>query len=144
MSTLSAQYVLEYAYRRSTGPVIGRFLTGLRDGRIEGVRTSGGRTIVPPVEYDPDTGDSLTEWVPVGEEGEVMTWSWVSAPRRLHPMQHPFAWALIRLDGADTQLLHAVDAGNADRMRSGMRVRVRWAADRVGSIMDIACFEPIT
>ena len=39
-------------------------------------------------------------------------------------------------------MLHAVDAGSAAAMRTGMRVRPRWAASRVGSIRDIACFEP--
>ena len=60
------------------------------------------------------------------------------------PLDRPFGWALIRLDGADTALLHAVDAGSADAMRTGMRVRPRWAAERVGSIRDLACFEPPT
>ena len=30
---LRAGHVLEYAYTRSTGPVVGAFLTGLRDRR---------------------------------------------------------------------------------------------------------------
>ena len=59
-------------------------------------------------------------------------------------LQHPFAWALIRLDGADTALLHGVDAGRSDAMITGMRVRARWAEERTGSITDIACFEPVT
>ena len=141
MSNLSAPYVLEYAYRRSTGPVIGRFLTGLRDRKIEGVRSGNGRVIVPPLEYDPETGEEITEWVELGEEGVVQTWAWVHHPQRLHPLKHPFAWALIRLDGAHTDLLHAVDAGDIASMESGMRVRVRWASETVGSIRDIACFE---
>jgi uncharacterized OB-fold protein len=49
---------------------------------------------------------------------------------------------LIQLDGADTAMLHAVDAGSIDRMHTGMRVKVRWAAARSGRIEDIACFEP--
>ena len=50
-------HVLEYpgGYTRSVGPVIGRFLTGLRDGRIEAVRLADGRVLVPPTEYDPST-----------------------------------------------------------------------------------------
>ena len=36
-------------------PVIGRFLTGLRDGRILAVRLADGRVLVPPTEYDPAT-----------------------------------------------------------------------------------------
>jgi hypothetical protein len=39
-------------------------------------------------------------------------------------------------------MLHAVDAGSAAAMRTGLRVQVRWAVDRTGSIRDIACFEP--
>ena len=59
--TLTAHHVLEYpgGYTRSVGPVIGRFLTGLRDGRIEGVRLADGRVLVPPTEYDPTTSDAI-------------------------------------------------------------------------------------
>ena len=139
---LTAPYVLEYTYQRSTGPVIGRFLTALRDARIEGVRTAGGRVLVPPLEYDPDSSEPTGEAVEVGQSGVVTTWSWVGAPRRFHPLAHPFAWALIRLDGADTAMLHAVDAGDAAAMRTGMRVTARWRAERIGSIKDIECFVP--
>ncbi len=139
---LSAPYVLEYTYQRSTGPVIGRFLTALRDARIEGVRTATGRVIVPPVEYDPETGEAVGEAVEVGQSGVVTTWAWVSAPRRFHPLDRPFAWALVRLDGADTAMLHAVDAAGPDAMRTGMRVTARWRAERIGSIKDLECFVP--
>jgi uncharacterized OB-fold protein len=139
---LSAPYVLEYVYRRSTGPVIGRFLTGLRDGRIEGVRTASGRVLVPPTEYDPESGETVGEFVAVGQAGVVTTWCWITEPRRGQPLDRPFAWALVKLDGADTALLHAVDAGSIDRMATGMRVQVRWRAERAGTIQDIECFEP--
>ncbi|HEX7671450.1 MAG TPA: hypothetical protein VF395_17780, partial [Polyangiaceae bacterium] len=107
---LSAEYVLEYTYQRSVGPVIGRFLAALRDARVEGVRTKSGRVLVPPAEYDPDTGEATEEFVEVGQGGAVKTWSWIAEPRRANPLQKPFAWALVLLDGADTALLHAVDA----------------------------------
>jgi hypothetical protein len=140
--TLAAPHTLEYPYTRSTGPVIGRFLTGLRERRIEGVRASGGRVIVPPAEYDPVTSEPLTDFVEVGMSGVVTTWAWVYHPRPKHPLDRPFAWALIRLDGADTSMLHAVDAGDASRMKTGMRVRVRWREETSGEIQDIACFVP--
>jgi uncharacterized OB-fold protein len=140
--SLLAQHVLEYPYTRSVGPVIGRFLAGLRDGRIEGVRTPSGRVIVPPVEYDPETGDEAREFVEVGTSGVVTTWSWIAEPRSNQPLDHAFAWALIKVDGADTALLHAVDAGDESNMRTGMRVKVRWRGDRQGHITDIECFEP--
>ena len=138
---LRAPYTLEYTYRRSLGPVIGRFLSSLREGRIEGVRTASGKVLVPPTEYDPDTGEAVGDFVTVGEIGTVTTWAWVSEPRPRQPLGHAFAWALIKLDGADTAMLHAVDAGTPERMATGMRVRVRWSTARTGAIQDIACFE---
>lgn len=142
IAPLTAPHVLEYAYTRSVGPVIGRFLGGLRDRKLLGVRTATGRVLVPPQEYDPDTGDAVGDFVEVGQSGTVTTWAWVAAPRPKHPLQRPFAWALVRLDGADTAMLHAVDAGQESRMRTGMRVRVRWRDETLGEITDIACFEP--
>jgi uncharacterized protein len=139
---LSAPYVLEYTYKRSLGPIIGRFLTGLRDQRIHGVRLRDGRVMVPPAEYDPDSGEAVDELVEVGQAGVVVAWAWVAEPRRFQPLDRPFAWALIRLDGADTAMVHAVDAGAPEHMVTGMRVTVRWRPERTGSITDIACFEP--
>jgi uncharacterized OB-fold protein len=141
-AALTAHYVLEYVYRRSVGPVLGQFFAGLRDGRILGVRTRAGRVLVPPSEYDPDTGEPTGDLVEVAPTGAVTTWTWVAAPRPQHPLQRPFAWALVRLDGADTALLHAVDAGSPDAMTTGMRVRARWRDPRAGEMADLACFEP--
>ena len=139
---LSALHVLEYPYKRSVGPVIGRFLTGLREKRFEGIRAADGRVLVPPVEYDPQTAQELSEFVPVGPGGVVTTWSWIAEPRSNNPLQEPFAWALVKLDGADTALLHAVDAGDETKMKTGMRVRPRWREERTGHILDLECFEP--
>jgi uncharacterized OB-fold protein len=139
---LVAPNILEYPYTRTVGPVLGRFMTGLREGRIEGVRAEDGRVLVPPTEYDPVTSESLDEFVEVGQAGVVTTWAWVNEPRANQPLDRPFAWALIRLDGADTALLHAVDAGDEARMATGMRVRVQWRDERAGEIQDIACFVP--
>jgi uncharacterized OB-fold protein len=140
--SLSAGYVLEYPYHRSVGPVIGAFLGGLRERRIIGIRAADGRVLVPPQEYDPQTGEALSEVVEVGDAGVVTTWSWIAAPRTGHPLQRPFAFALVCPDGADTPMLHAVDAGAESRMRTGMRVRARWRDETAGDITDIECFVP--
>jgi uncharacterized OB-fold protein len=139
---LTAPHVLEYAYTRSTGPIIGAFMTGLRERRVVGIRAADGRVLVPPQEYDPQTSDALSELVDVASEGTVSSWSWNSAPRPGQPLNRPFAWALVLLDGADTPLLHALDVPAPSAVQTGMRVRIRWADDRQGSIHDIACFEP--
>jgi len=139
----SAQHVVAYDYRRSVGPVLGRFFTELRGRRLVGNLTPSGRVLCPPMEHDPETAAGTEPgFVEVGPGGTVTTWCWVAQPRARHPLQKPFAWALVRLDGADTALLHAVDAGSEARMRTGLRVRPRWRAETRGEIGDIECFEP--
>jgi uncharacterized OB-fold protein len=139
---LRAPHVLEYTYTRSVGPVIERFFAGLGEHRIQGIRGADGRVIVPPTEYDPQTSESLSDFVDVGDSGVVTTWAWTNEPRPGQPLDRPFAWALIRLDGADTAMLHVVDAGDESKMSTGMRVKVRWAADPVPDMAAIECFEP--
>lgn len=141
---LHARHRLEYPYSRSVGPVIGAFLTGLREGRLLGVRGAGGSVVVPPAEYDPVTGADTGEMVEVGPGGVIETWAWVSRPLPKHPRQTPFAWALIRLDGAHTAMLHVVDVPGPDALRSGDRVvpRFRPVDERAGAMTDIEAFEP--
>ncbi|MEU3458812.1 OB-fold domain-containing protein [Streptomyces sp. NPDC006733] len=138
---LSAPLVVEFPFTRSLGPVQSAFLTGLRERTVLGVRTGDDRVLVPPVEYDPVTSAELRELVEVGATGTVTTWAWNPDPGRYQPLATPFAWVLVRLDGADTAMLHALDAPGPDAVSTGMRVRIRWAAERVGAITDIACFE---
>ncbi|MEU9091007.1 Zn-ribbon domain-containing OB-fold protein [Streptomyces sp. NPDC087901] len=139
---LSAPLVVEFPFTRSLGPVQSAFLTGLRERTLLGVRTGDGLVLVPPVEYDPVTAEEIRDLVEVAGTGTVTTWAWNPHPRRDQPLDTPFAWVLVRLDGADTALLHVLDAPGPEAVRTGMRVRVRWAETRTGAITDIACFEP--
>ncbi|THA75772.1 OB-fold nucleic acid binding domain-containing protein [Streptomyces sp. A0592] len=139
---LRAPLVVEFPFTRSLGPVQSAFLTGLREGVVLGVKTSDGTVVVPPVEYDPVTSEEIRDLVEVAATGTVTTWAWNDRLRPNQPLGTPFAWVLVKLDGADTALLHALDAPGPDAVRTGMRVRVRWAAERSGAITDIACFEP--
>ena len=139
---LRAPLEIGFDYTRSLGPTLSRFMAGLANRRILGSRSADGRVHAPPFEFDPVTFEPPAELLPVGPEGTVTTWAWAPEPLEGQPLAHPFAWALIRLDGADTAMLHAVDAGSASAMRTGMRVRPRWAEQRSGDVRDIVCFEP--
>jgi hypothetical protein len=138
---LSAPLKLSFDYTRSVGPTLSEFFTALRERRIVGARGSDGRVYVPPAEFDPVTYERLTEMVPVESVGTVLSWTWQPEPLEGQPLGHPFAWALIKLDGADVPLLHAVDAGSPDAISSGARVHVHWADETIGAITDIAHFK---
>lgn len=140
---LSAPLIIEYPFKRTTGPIIGAFLTGLRERVLVGSVAADGRVIVPPAEFDPDSGEDLTDLVEVGPDGVVETWAWVTEPHPKHPLDRPFAWAQIRPDGADTAMLGVVDAGSMGAMSTGMRVEPIWAEEREGHITDIAHWIPL-
>ena len=140
---LRAPYVLEYAYRRSLGPALREFFTALRDGRLVAIKGNNGDVIIPPQPYDPQTGEALDlDFVDVGPGGTVRTWTWIAEPRDKHPLDRPFAFALIVPDGATTALLHAVDAGDENAMKTGMRVEAVFADERTGCIQDLRYFKP--
>ncbi|MCW2813037.1 MAG: hypothetical protein JWN84_492 [Nocardioides sp.] len=141
--TLQAPVTVSFDYTRSVGPVLGRFLTGLREGRLVAARTSDGRVVIPPPEFDPVTHLETEDFVEVSPTGTVASWTWVPEPVKDQPFDRPFAFVLVTLDGADVPILHALDVASPDDVSTGMLVRVRWAAERTGVITDIACFEPV-
>ena len=136
---LSAPLDIGFDYTRSLGPTLSRFVTGLAQRRILGARGEDGRVHVPPPEYDPVTGKPLSDLVEVAHTGTVTSWCRQPEPLAGQPLQHPFTWAFITLDGADTPMLHAVDA---DEVHTGMRVRARWADTGGNGVRDIVCFGP--
>ncbi len=134
---------IEFPYKRSLGPVIGPFSAALAEHRITAVRTSAGRVICPPLEYDPESGEANDPTlIDVGPAGTVGSFTWVAEPLPHHPLDRPFAFALITLDGADTEMLHAVDAGSEDAISRGTRVVPQWRAEPRGRIDDLAYFVP--
>jgi len=143
---LESRVTMEFPYKHSTGPTVGRFLAGLKEqGRIWGQRVAGQGVVVPPVGYSELDASAAGEWVEVKPTGTVTAVAKVHrAIDGLHPHPAPFAFVLVKLDGADTALAHVVTEG-LDRLRVGSRVEAVWkpAAERRGSIRDIAGFRPV-
>ena len=133
----------EFPYKHSTGETIGRFLAGLKEQkRIWGQRVAGLGVAVPPLGYSEADGSEGGAWVEVQPTGVVTAVAVVhDGVPGLHPYDPPFAFVLVKLDGADTAMAHVVRDG-LDRLRVGSRVEAVWRPDdeRVGSIRDIACF----
>ena len=140
---LDQHVVLEFPYKHSTGETIGRFLAGLKEQkRIWGQRVAGQGVVVPPLGYSEVDGSAGGEWVEVKPTGVVTAVAVVHEPvAGLHPLPTPFAFVLVRLDGADTALAHLVK-DDLEKLRVGARVEAVWAPDgeRQGTIRDIACF----
>lgn len=137
---------MEFTYKHSVGEVVGRFLAGLKEQKtIWGQRVAGQGVVVPPVGYSETDGSASHEWVAVKNTGVVTAVAVVQQPlERLHPFSSPFAFVLVRLDGADTAMAHVV-RDDLDTLKVGSRVEAVWAPDdeRRGGIRDITCFRVI-
>ncbi|MBI3269719.1 MAG: Zn-ribbon domain-containing OB-fold protein [Planctomycetes bacterium] len=125
-------------YRWPAGKAGGRFLAALRDeSRLLGQRCPKcARVAVPPRPRCLSCGAVADEWVPVGPEGELVSWT----VARGGPA--PVAWGLVRLDGADTGVLHRLLDVAPEALKSGMRMRAVLDGRRTGQITDIAGFAP--
>jgi uncharacterized OB-fold protein len=138
---------MEFPYKHSTGETIGRFLAGLKEQKqIWGQRVAGQGVVVPPLGYSEVDASEGGAWVAVGPSGTLTAVARVHRPiARLHPVDRPFAFVLVKLDGADTALAHIV-TDDLDRVRVGARVEAVWKADdeRIGSLRDIASFRVVS
>lgn len=133
---------IEFPYSSSTGKAVGRFLTAFRDDKkIWGLTCPAcSRVVVPAQDYCDICAEELSEWVEVGQEGQIVTWTVVREDLDLYPHPAPFAYAQVRLDGADTAMLHTVVAQDYSAMRAGTRVRAVWKDERIGHIRDLDHF----
>ncbi len=133
---------IEFPYTSSTGNAVGRFLTAFRDDKqIWGLKCPRcNRVVVPAQDYCDICAQDMSEWVDVGQEGKIVTWTVVHRDHVLYPHKVPFAYALIQLDGADTALLHTVLADDYAAIKTGAKVKAVWKDERTGHIRDLDHF----
>lgn len=118
-------------YDHSTGPVVARFLRGLADGRIEGMRCPEcGRVYLPPRAYCERDFVRTTEWVEVGTEGVLEGFTIVTQKFATLP-DPPYTIAFVRLDGADTALVNFLRMPLEDVEEAAMRLKIGTTRARV-------------
>jgi len=137
---LRAPFELAYNYKRSSGPVMSKFFEALGQQKILGTKSTAGKVFSPAAEFDPETNEPLKEMVEVGPGGVVESFSWIEDPQHHHLIKEPFAFALIKLDGADTSMLHMVTQCNETDLSIGSRVKANWSEIQEQRITDIKFF----
>jgi hypothetical protein len=134
---------LSVSFRYTPGVGNTAFFEALRDrGVFLGSRCEDcGVTYVPARIFCERCLAELEASVECGPEGELRSWTVVRVDVDEHPLDRPVTYGLIRLDGADTVLLHRLVDLDGDPA-IGMRVRAVLAPDREGSILDVEGFAP--
>jgi uncharacterized OB-fold protein len=137
-------------YRWTVGPVGARFLEGLKDKKILGIRCAQcQRTLVPARAFCPRCFVDLNDWVEVSDHGTLRSFTIVNYAFAGQPTPPPYVIGIIVLDGADVGFTHFVGGLDlsdldkaAERLKQNTAVRAVWRQERVGRITDIEHFEP--
>jgi uncharacterized OB-fold protein len=146
---ITSRQVISIPQRFATGPIMGRFLTELRDNkRIMAYRIkANNRYLLPPREMDAWSRTDEGEWVEVGPEGTLREFDVVyyASPDPLtgETREVPYVIGWVILDGTEGEALlwHLVKTDDPESIRSGTRVRAVFAEERKGGIDDIKYFE---
>jgi acetyl-CoA C-acetyltransferase len=141
----AVDHAVDARYAWDAGIAVGRFLDGLREGRILGRRCRAcGRVLVPPRMFCDRDFRETDEWVEVEPTGVVQTYSICHVRWDMEPLETPEIPAVIAIDGSDGGFLHLLGDVSPDDVRVGMAVEAVWQPEqeRTGSILDIAHFRP--
>jgi hypothetical protein len=136
---------LEIPYKQYVGAVASKFLIEIRDNkRISGTKCPKcKRVYVPSRSICPKCVCKMDESVEISDKGTVLTYSIVHYKEPTHPVEPPFIYGIIQLDGADTGIVHFITGVDQEDLRVGMRVQAVFKEKGEGNILDIKHFKPL-
>ena len=120
------------------------FFRELREnGRIVGGKCRRcNRVYVPPKGFCERCFEPVEEFVDLGIEGYIKTYTIVSIDMKGEPLEEPVIVAFIGFDGAEGGIIHFIGEARPEKLRVGARVEAvfRPREERRGSIFDIEYF----
>ena len=75
--------------------------------------------------------------------GEEVNLTVVRYDDRHLPRKAPFILAMIKLDGADTPMVHIIEGIEADKVQKGLRVQGVFVEETTNTILNIDHFKPV-
>ena len=157
MSILEKPDKLHHAIAwRGDIPITSRYTAGIagekffraikEEARILGTRCEAcGLTYVPATMFCERCFAALDEWVEVKSRGTVFTYTVLHRDLDGNPLDPPAVLAYVKLEGSDGGLVHYLGEIDPEAVHIGMAVEAAFkdAAERKGSILDIAYFRPV-
>ena len=137
---------IKLPYKWHAGKAGSRFYQELKDNRrIWGTRCPQCSLVyLPPRETCPRCYRMMDEWVEVSSIGTLMTFTVTRyAVPSIQPQGPPFAMGIVKLDGADTGLVHLLGGVDLGEITAGMRMQAVFREKRQGNYLDIEYFRPL-
>ena len=134
--------IAPYVY--TVGALGSKFFIELRDHKkILGIKCHQcNRVYMPPRLTCSHCFSKLEDWVELSGKGTLTTYTVVHYSLPIHPVEAPFAYGIIQLDGADTGLTHLLGEVDFENIRIGMKVEPVFKEKGEGNILDIKYFRP--
>lgn len=139
---------LTFMYNNRVGAYLERYLQGLSEKKLLGVRCPEcKRVLLPPRSACGTCNTQPKEWVEVKPTGTLVnfTVAHVTIEKgQIKDLPEPAIIGMVRLDGADSLLTAKIQGIAARRCRKGLRVRAVWKDPPDGTVHDLDHFEPVT
>jgi hypothetical protein len=139
----------EAKYRWTTGRAMGRFLDGLRQGKLVASRCPAkcGRTLFPPRAFCELDFVPVEEFLEVEDTGTLETYSISYLDTDARRIEVPIIVGVISIDGASPKMgmMHYIGDVDKEDVHIGMKVKAVWRPpeQRTGAVTDIAHFRPL-
>ena len=136
---------IKVPYKHTAGAYVERFLTEIgKNNKIYGVKCPKcNKVYIPPKMVCFECFEKMDEWVEIGNQGTVKGFTVITHSTPIMPLEPPFAYAIIRLEGADTNFVHVIKERDPEKLRIGMKVRAVFKEKPRKRILDIEYFEAI-
>ncbi|OGS05505.1 MAG: hypothetical protein A3G41_02590 [Elusimicrobia bacterium RIFCSPLOWO2_12_FULL_59_9] len=134
---------IQIPYRWSAGILGTRFFMALKEKKLLGSRCPVcGKVYLPPVQHCGNCFAACEDRWGIGPQGNLVSFTQALYKSPAQPAQNPI-YGLIRLDGADTALLHLVGEVSPSDLKIGLRVEAVFAERPSGGLFDLRYFRPI-
>ena len=144
--TTSYKPKAEYAW--DTGFAIGRYLEGLKEGKLLARSCKKcGRILIPPRAFCELCFRPTDDWIELEHTGTINTFSLCYITWDMQKLTDPLIPSVIEIDGATEGcgIMHMIGGVDPKAVQVGMKVEAVWkpADEREGSITDIQHWRPI-
>jgi len=136
---------IKVTYKHTAGAYVEKFITEIgKNNKIFGVKCPKCKKVyVPPKMICFSCFEKMEEWVEVGNQGTVKGFTVITHSTPVLPLEPPFAYGIITLDGADTDFVHIIKESDPANLQEGMRVEAVFKEKPRKRILDIEYFKKI-
>jgi hypothetical protein len=136
---------IKVPYKHTAGAYVENFITNIdKNNKIMGIKCPKcGEIYVPPKMICFKCFEKMEEWVEVGNKGTVKGFTLITHSTPVMPLEPPFAYALIHLDGSTTDIIHLIKETDPKKLKEGIRVEAVFKEKPRKRITDIEYFKVI-